>query len=157
METNGFDTDAVRQAFQQSGLPDLLQNADAEQLEAALSALGQRLGEIEQLQVPEVSAETLRGWADRLVRLFDDFESPGEIIGNSAAFALTWAWWVTVNRQAKAILCLYDTGLGADTAPLARSMIEHSLWSVALAEIYLQGLMPMGVMAAGHSNNWLTA
>jgi hypothetical protein len=133
METNGFDTDAVRQAFRQSGLPGLLQDADAEQLEAALSALGQRLGEIEKLQVPEVSAETLRGWADRLVRLFDDFERPGEIIGNSATFALTWAWWVTVNRQAKAILCLYDAGLGADTAPLVRSMIEHCLWSVALA------------------------
>jgi hypothetical protein len=93
METNGFDIDAVRQAFRQSGLPGLLQNADAEQLEAGLSALGQRRGEIEQLQVPEVSAETIRGWADRLVRLFNDFECLGEIIGNSAAFALTWAWW----------------------------------------------------------------
>jgi hypothetical protein len=134
VDTNGFDTDAVRQTFRQGGLADLLQETDAEKLDSALSALGRRLGEIEQLQAPEVSVETLRGWADRLVQLFDDLEFSGEIIGSTVRFALTWAWWVTVNRQAKAILCLYNADLGADTAPLVRSMIEHCLWSVALAK-----------------------
>jgi hypothetical protein len=47
--------------------------------------------------------------------------------------SLAWAWWVMANRQAKSILCLYDSGLGGDASPLVRSMIEHSLWLVGLA------------------------
>lgn len=37
--------------------------------------------------------------------------------------------------------------------------IQHALGHEHLSttEVYLQGLMPMGVMAAGRSNNWLTA
>jgi hypothetical protein len=133
MEKPTFDLDTVRQAFLQSGLADLLQEDDAAKLDAALSALGRRLGEVEQLQAPDVSVVTLREWANQLVQLFDDFEFSGEITGSTVRFALVWAWWVTVNRQATAILCLYDAGLGADTAPLVRSMIEHCLWSVELA------------------------
>lgn len=37
--------------------------------------------------------------------------------------------------------------------------IQHALGHEHLSttEVYLQGLMPMGVMAAGRSSNWLTA
>jgi hypothetical protein len=133
MSTGSFDPDEIRQALLQNGLSDMLSEAQVVMLESALSALGQRSAEVEQLQAPDVSAEAFREWADQLVQMFDNCEFTGEIVDSTVRFAITWAWWATVNRQAKAILCLYDAGLGADTPPLVRSMIEHCLWSVALA------------------------
>lgn len=133
MDTGGFDVDAVRQALQRIGLTGLLAEDQAATLAAALSALGEHLSKVEQLQAPEVLAETLQVWAERLVQIFDDLDFSGEIIGSPVAFALAWAWWVTVNRQAKAILRIYDAGLGVDTAPMMRSMIEHCLWLVVFA------------------------
>jgi hypothetical protein len=133
MERPGFDVAAVRQTFESSGITGLLPEADAAKLEAALTALDSRLGEVHQLQDPDISAETMRRWAGELVGIYDGFEFTGETIGSPVRFALAWSWWVTINRQAKAILCLYDAGLGVDAAPLMRSMIEYCLWLVVLA------------------------
>lgn len=133
MEGSGFDIAAVRQMFESGGISGLLPDAEAAKLEAALTALDSRLGQVHLLRAPEVSAETMRSWAGRLVTIYDDFEFTGETIGNPVRFALAWAWWVTVNRQAKSILCLYDAGLGVDAVPLMRSMIEYCLWLVVLA------------------------
>lgn len=129
-----FDAEAAKRAFREMGLSELLGGDEPSGLEEAIEAMARRISEVAQTQPTDVSVRELRAWADRLLQAFDDFEFGGQIVGNQVRFALVWAWWVTVNRQARAILRLYDAGLGADAVPLMRSMLEHALWAILLSK-----------------------
>jgi hypothetical protein len=103
-------------------------------LEAAIAAIGERHRAFPQPFLGDVPAEQCRQWLDRLLQIFDDFSFTGDLAAPTQAhFAIVASWWIMANRQAKAIRCLADGGLGGDAVPLARSMIEFSLWSVALS------------------------
>jgi hypothetical protein len=99
-----------------------------------LSAAEERLRGFPQPFVGDVSIEACKDWCSKLIQIFDDFELPATLVASPSQFALVFSWWVVINRQAKAILCLYDAGLGGDSIPLVRSMIEFCLWSVALSK-----------------------
>lgn len=132
--SGSFDAEAAKRAFREMKLTELLESVDAEQLEDALEEMAQRVGQVAETQASDASIQDIRAWTNRLLHVFDGLEFNGQIVGHQVRFALVWAWWVTVNRQAKAILCLYDAGLGVDAAPLMRSMLEHVLWAVLLSK-----------------------
>lgn len=134
METPRFDQ-ALGKYLEQAGMLPLLSDEDAARLEAALSAIGERHAVFPQPPIGDASPGQCRQWLDRLLQVFDDFTFHGDIAAPSQAhFAIVTSWWVYANHQAKAIRCLADGGLGADAAPLARSMIEFALWAVALSQ-----------------------
>ena len=134
MEPPAFDQ-AIREYLQKTGMLSGLSDQDAAMLEAALGAIRERDQAFPQPFLGDASAGQLRQWLDRLLQIFDDFIFTGDLVTPTQAhFAIVSSWWVIVNRQAKAILCLADSDLGGDAAPLARSMIEFCLWSVALSQ-----------------------
>lgn len=111
-----------------------LNDEDAVRLEAALAAIAEHHRAFPQPFLGDASAEQCSRWLDRLLQIFDDFTFTGGLVAPTQAhFALVASWWIVTNRQAKAIRRLADGGLGGDAAPLARSMIEFCLWSVALS------------------------
>lgn len=133
MEPPAFDQ-AIRDHLQQAGMLSDLSEQDAAKLEAALVAIGESHRAFPQPFLGDVAPEQCRQWLEQLLRVFDDFTFTGNLVAPTPAhFAIVASWWVIANRQAKAILCLADAGLGGDAIPLARSMIEFSLWSVALS------------------------
>jgi hypothetical protein len=134
MATPSFDQ-ALREYLEQTGMLPLLSDQDTAGLEAALAAIGERYTTFPQPALGDASSEQCRQWLDRLLQIFDDFTFHGNIAAPTQAhFAIVTSWWIYTNRQAKAIRCLADSGLGGDAVPLARSMIEFSLWSVALSQ-----------------------
>jgi hypothetical protein len=134
MEPPAFDQ-AIREYLQQTGMLPDLSDQDVARLEATLAVIGERHRAFPQPFLGDASAEQCRQWLDRLVQIFDDFTFTGDLIAPTQAhFAIVTSWWVIANRQAKAILCLADGGLGGDAVPLVRSMIEFCLWAVALSQ-----------------------
>lgn len=133
MEPPGFP-EAIRKYLEQAGLLSELADQDAVKLEAALAAIGERHQVFPQPFLGEASAQQCRDWLDRLLEVFDGSTFSGELVAPTPAhFAIVASWWAAANRQAKAIRCLADGGLAGDAAPLARSMVEFCLWSVALS------------------------
>ena len=118
--------------LQQTGMASVLTEEELANLGAALTAASDTLPAFPQPFIGDVPLETCIQWVNRLIQVFDDFTSVDGPV-DPTRFLLVWSWWVTVNRQARAILCLADAGLGWDAIPLARSIIEFALWSVALS------------------------
>src|ERR1035441_10035363 len=134
MDTPSFDQ-FIGQYLKQSGMLSGLSGEDTVRLEAALGAIAERHAAFPQPAYGDASREQCRQWLDRLLQIFEDFSfSRRPIASTPAHFALVTSWWAHANRQAKAIHCLVDNGLGADAVPLARSVIEFALWSVALSQ-----------------------
>ena len=113
----------------------LLSDEHAASLETALAAIGEHYAAFPQPALGNASPERCRQWLDRLIQIFDDFTFNGNVVAPTQAhFAIVTTWWAYANRQAKAIRSLADSGMGGDAVPLARSMIEFALWSVALSQ-----------------------
>lgn len=124
----------LRQYIEQTGILPLLSDEQVAKLDAALAAITERYEASPQPVLGDVSPEQCRQWLDRLLQIFDDFTFQGDIAAPTwDHFALVSSWWVYANRQAKAIRCLADSGMGGDAVPLVRSMIEFALWAVALS------------------------
>ena len=112
-----------------------LSDEETTRLEAALGAIAELYAAFPQPAYGDASREQCRQWLDRLLQIFEDFSFSGRPIAPTPAhFAFVTSWWAQANRQAKAIRCLADNGLGADAVPLARSVIEFALWSVAMSQ-----------------------
>jgi Family of unknown function (DUF5677) len=133
MEEPPFDLAAAKAYFEQMGIADLLPAESVENLDAALSALSENYLDLAQLASPDVSPDVYYEWIVRLLKIFDNFTEPPAIIEDPVKFSVCWAWWVILNRQAKVICHLHEGGLAGDAAPLVRSMLEYSLWCVALS------------------------
>jgi hypothetical protein len=126
---------ALHRRHLQTGMLSLLSEEHAGMLEAALIAIRERHAAFPQPSLGNVSPEQCRQWLDRLLEIFDDFSFDGNVVAPTPAhFAVVTTWWAYANRQAKAIRSLADNGMGGDAVPLARSMIEFALWSVALSQ-----------------------
>jgi hypothetical protein len=69
-----------------------------------------------------------------LQQVFDDFTLDGLPVSDRVIFSTAVSWWITVNRIARTIICLYDAGLGGDAAPQIRSMVEYCLRLVAFVQ-----------------------
>lgn len=128
-----LDVEAVKASLEQGGLLGMLPDEDVARFNAALTALGEQLLDPSQLALPDARLEEYRGWAERLLLIFDGFAANHAIVGDTVRFSVCWSWWVTLNRQAKALRCLYDAGLAGDAVPLLRSITEYALWCVALS------------------------
>jgi hypothetical protein len=134
VEQPEFDQ-VLREYLEQTGMISLLSDEDTAKLEAALGAIRERLANFGQPALGNASPEQCRQWLNRLIQIFDDFTFHGNIVAPTQAhFAIVTTWWAYANRQAKAIRSLANDGMGGDAMPLARSMIEFALWSVALSQ-----------------------
>jgi hypothetical protein len=134
MEQASFDQ-ALKEYLEQTGMLSLLSDEHAGRLEAALAAIRGLHAAFPQPSLGNASPEQCRRWLDRLLQIFDDFTFDGNVVAPTPAhFAVVTTWWAYANRQAKAIRSLADNGMGGDAVPLARSMIEFALWSVALSQ-----------------------
>jgi hypothetical protein len=65
-----------------------------------------------------------------LVEAFDELAETGGVSVNSEhqfAFQAVFGWWAWINRSSKLILVAHDAGLGHESAPNVRSIVEHTL------------------------------
>jgi hypothetical protein len=124
----------LREFLDQTGMMSGLSEGDLADLDAALSAIKDKMDAFPQPFIGDASAEACRHWLDRLLQIFDGFSFTGALEAPTQAhFAIVASWWVVANRQAKAIRCLIDAAMASDSIPIARSMIEFSLSAVALS------------------------
>lgn len=133
MEEPLLSVEAVKAVFEQTGIASAMPEEFLTLLNDAISALGESLAGLRDMGLPDARPEAYHGWTIRLLGLFDDLVMNLQVVGNPMRFSVCWAWWVTLNRQAKALLNLYDAGLASDAAPLLRSITEYALWCVALS------------------------
>lgn len=127
-------SDRLREFLEQAGMMSSLSEGDLADLDAALSAIKDKMDAFPQPFIGDVSAETCRDWLDRLLQIFDGFSFEGSLEAPTQAhFAIVASWWVVANRQAKAIRCLIDADMAGDSIPIARSMIEFALSAAALS------------------------
>jgi hypothetical protein len=56
-------------------------------------------------------------------------------VQNSNVMALAWGWWSSVNLSARALAILFGADHSEEAIPIFRSIIEHSLYLVALAQL----------------------
>ena len=133
MSSDQSAIDSLRDLLQRTGLRDMFGGEAASQLDLVLTALEARSADTVPPRYVPPSIETLRGWVDDLLKVFDDFEAESESVAEPQLFSLAASWWVTTNRLARAILALHDVGLDSETTPLLRSLIEYSLWLAVLA------------------------
>lgn len=133
MSSDQSAIDSLRDFLQRTGLRDMFGGEAAGQLDSVLTALEARSAEMVPPGYVAPPIETLRGWVEELLKIFDDFEAESESIAKPQLFSLAASWWVTANRLARAILTLHDVSLDSETTPLLRSLIEYSLWLAVLA------------------------
>lgn len=84
-----------------------------------------------------LQAGGLRGMVafDNISQLVDGFTSLVHvhwISSDRRIVALSWGWWATINRTARAILMLTSIGQSREAVPLVRVVFEHSLYMQAL-------------------------
>jgi hypothetical protein len=124
----------LREFLQQIGMMCGLSEEDLAGLDAAFSAIKEKMDAFRQPFIGDASAQACRHWLDRLLQIFDGFSFTGALEAPTQAhFAIVASWWVVTNRQAKAIRCLIEAGMASDSIPIARSMIEFSLTAAALS------------------------
>lgn len=130
---SGFD-ERLREYLAQTEMTSILTDDQLASMDAALSAIKDKVDAFDQPLIGDASSETCRDWLDRLLQIFDDFAFTGALDAPTPAhFAIVASWWVVSNRQAKAIRCLIDADMAGDSIPIARSMIEFALSAVALS------------------------
>ncbi|HEX7308492.1 DUF5677 domain-containing protein [Lentzea sp.] len=65
-----------------------------------------------------------------LVKAFDDIIETGQVVipaENEQVFRAVYGWWTWINRSCKLVLLAHGAGLGHESAPSLRSIVEHSL------------------------------